>query len=343
MSEPFVSVHQIVKENTNLGCEFINACYTSLLESGYPNEIVVVDNGSAPFVFDVYSEWKKKFKDIDCNFILIKSDANTFCDLRNRCLESTYPKADFIMWCDSDEVWYPEDLDFLKTYVMLDTKNIAQIWTYFYHFITHPFQIQVDPIQLKKNELTLDFIRCSKDNIFKYHKGLQWTKEKKVHEKMSNVLEGEAVWSTQSEYLHYGYCRHQWRTFLKWLHYDIIEHGHVGGYKDENITDKDGNIVEQKDYLRDWRVPNGNFLWDRNAICIPYPATEIGSRDYLPEGAKQLIGDCKNEKDWIKRIDDLDGNEFLHRWEEKVKEVGSWKNSLDWVVEECQKTNWGLV
>lgn len=344
MSSPFMSVHILSKENTRLGEQFLRACLSPLVLSQYPNEIVIVDNGSKPFIFDVYEDFRKQFKDFDCEMKIIKSDAANFRDLRNQCIEHTNPSADFFHWIDTDESPYPEDLDILKNTVIpsIGKHKISQIWSCFYHFMINPFQVQVTLDKVRNNiSLDKDDYRCSKDNIFAFHKDIKWFDP--VHEHVTNIKEGIPLCSGL-EYLHLGYCRAQWRTFIKWMHYDVIQYGHVNGYKSENV---DGQTL---DYLRDGildqnkveysRNPN-TCLRDRQPFCKPFPDTIC--RNYTHEYFDKLLNGCKTNEDWQQYLAVLDNDDFWQKWQEKCKELGSWKNTLDWALEESSKEKWGLV
>src|SRR5258708_2487360 len=99
MIVPFISTHMIVKERTNLGAKFLDSCFTSLLESNFPNEIVLVDNGSISIIREkLYDEWFKKFKDQDINLKIYDNDSNDFGALRNYCIEKTNPITNFFLW-----------------------------------------------------------------------------------------------------------------------------------------------------------------------------------------------------------------------------------------------------
>jgi hypothetical protein len=244
---------------------------------------------------------------------------------------------------------YPEDLDVLKNNILNTDTKIRQVWTYFYHFLPDPFRIQVNPHRKDLSTFNIGDARCSKDNIFRFSPKVRWTG--KVHEHVTNLEEGIEYWS-QVEYLHVSYCRKQWATCLKWLHYGILEHGHVNNYKFENIEiDEDGNNILdtgkpkvnmiQKEYFRDWRHVD-NILWDRLKFCHNYP-NDICPKKHLPEGFIKLLGNCKTESDWIQYINKLDGNEMYEMWLKKKDEVGEWSKTLDWIVEECEKQNWNMI
>ncbi len=355
MSDPFISVHILAKENTNLGELFLDSCLLSLKDSFYPNEIILMNNGCNKRITEkLFDLHKFDFKDHGCELKVYGTEAQDFCALRNQCLDATNPNADYVHWIDTDEVYYPEDLDILKNQVLSQVIGKMSVgWSYFYHFMIDPFNVQCDNLH-KKAALELDDYRVAKDNIFGYHKGLRWNKEEKVHEHMINLLPNGHIVQTQTEYLHYGYCRQQWRTVTKWLHYDYIKHGHVNHYKVENVH-IDPNGVEvphdtpnskmiQKEYFRDWRVPNGDFLQDRRTVCTPYPNKIAGiERSSLPQGALDIIGSAKTGSEWDVRINTLDNSDFLQEWVQKYQECNnSWSATLDWVVDEMVKIDWAV-
>lgn len=343
MTNPFVSVHIISKETSKLGQKFLEGCFTSLYNSRYPNEIVLVDNGSFKYIFDeVYEVWKPKFKEFDCDFKLVNTDYGDF-ELRNICLQHTNPCSDWIHWIDTDEVYYEEDLSFLKDYIMPEHRGAGVMWSYFYHFMITPFQVQVTPQKVRAGEpLNIDDYRSSKDNIFAYNKNLVW--KGKVHEHMYNVNDDRNI-QTGVEYLHYGYCRPQLVTFVKWLKYALLEFGHIGMYKDETITLEYNGVKQdvQVEHLRDWRTPC-SMIWDRWMYCRPYPNLEMQTKQHIPDGSKHIIGDCKSNSDWIRYIDKLDPNvnDYMRAWLKKKREMGTWKKTLDWVVEDLQQRNWNI-
>lgn len=338
MGSPFVSVHMIAKENTNLGSRFLDSCFMSLHEAQYPNEIVFINNGCANFIMELVRDyWVSKFKEFDCELKIIDFLDNTdFCNLRNQCIFNTYENAHFMHWIDTDEVYYPEDLDVLKNHIMSDTVQISMIWTFFYHFIIDPFNVQADNKKTKKDhELGPNDIRSIKDNVFGFHKGIRWRQEEKVHEHIDRKKEGVVLEASDCCYLHYGYIRHQWRIFLKWLHYAKLEFGNVNCYKLEGDP--------KREYFREDNIPTPNtIIEDRKKITVPYP-NRVSIHQNLPEGAIKLINGCKNEQEWLEYLNKLDGNEFWLRWEDLYKKKGKWSETLDEILEECEKCNWSLV
>lgn len=319
----FISVHMIVKENTNLGVRFLNTCLEALAISEYPDELVIVDNGSIPAIFDLYTKYTPRFPSVK----VIKSIGTDFTTIRNTCLAHTNPKADYWHWIDSDEVYYPEDLDTLKHTIVGDRLDIRQVWTYFWHFMIHPWQIQA---------------YAKKDNFFKFTPNVFW--HGGVHEHVAGLPVGDHL-DSNCQYLHYGYARQQWRTCLKWLHYDHIQWGHLNGYKLENIEQPDKSII-QKDWFRDWRYPD-NILQDRQDICKPYPGPPEETRDYVPDCIKDiLLAPAKGfdkpitPETWNEFVNFIDPHEFWSAWQDKHKEVGNWKDTLDWVQAEMVKCDW---
>jgi hypothetical protein len=304
-----------------------------LYDANYPDEIILCDNGSFQPVLDLYKDWTDKFKEHDCQIKLFHSNSKDFTSLRNECLARTNKCADYWHWIDSDEIYYPEDLDILKNDVVKDRKDIKQIWTYFFHFMIHPWQIQ-------------DV--CSKDNFFRFSPNVRWYGGVHEHVRPDSLPQGMVVQSGV-EYLHYGYVRQQWRTCLKWLHYDWIQHGHLNGYKLENCENPDKSIT-QKNWFRDWRHPN-NILWDRGPICKPYPSSNW-TKQYLCDGALDLLNpqfmfktkfDTLTIDNWDSYIEELDPSEFWQKWQEMYKKYGNWADTLDWVAAEMVKCEWNLI
>ena len=355
---PFVSVHIISKEVTNLGVLFLDGALTSLVEAQFPNEVIVIDNGSFDPIFDLYQVYKNKFKDFDCQLKIVKSEASDFGTLRNQCIEHTNPITTWTIWQDTDEVYYEEDLDTLKNYELVQADGFKEVWPSFFHFIRDPFNIQVNTDCLfKKKEMTETDIRIGKDNTFRYNKNMRWVKEKKVHERVdrdSLIGYPNTHYDSNCRYLHLGYARKQVETMVKWLHYAVLEFGNVNCYKKERVTyDKNGVEVGNQfegqegyetktvDYLRNWRDPF-NIIFDRIEHCIPYPNAKFETKQHLPQGFMKIIDGCKTSEDWFKKLDKLDPPKFELEWRDKFKELGTWEKTLDFVVDEMNKRNWNI-
>jgi glycosyltransferase involved in cell wall biosynthesis len=297
-----ISTHIVLKENTNLALLFLKCCLNSLKETKWCDELIIIDNGCS----DPIKEHLRDFqKDFHCPVKLIEDRSTIFCDLRNKALSLTNPNAKYFHWIDGDEVLIPEEWKKIKEVILRN--DVGQVNTYGVHFMITPKQTQYT---------------FTKDNIFRYHKYLHWGKG--VHEKIQNVLPGQC--QSDTHYLHFGYCKQQWRTCLKWYHYDMIEFGHVGRYKDEMV---DGKVI---DYHRDWRNPN-NILFDRLKECKDY----TGPR---PEVAMPIF---EHQDKWEEFISSIDDQSFWTEWQKKFKKAKSWRNTLDWVVTEMGSRGWNLV
>lgn len=355
MIAPFVSVHMICKESTNLGANFLDSALTSLKNSYYPNEIIFIDNGNTLKIKEKLRDyWIKEFNSHDCELKVYESNLGNFTNLRNLCLEKTNPKTDYFHWIDSDEIYYEADLDYLKnTLLSTDLNKISQVYTYFYHYIETPFKIQCDPLRDHPDYYGVDDARITKDNVFKFNTNLKWNKSLKVHEHLTNLSEGHKVQS-EVEYLHLSYTRQVWRTFIKWMFYSVLEFGNVNVYKHETIIldsngvevnssfeGKEGYEKKTVEHMRSWRNPN-NIVFDRLPFCKPYPNDVCPKKD-LPEGFITLLNGCKTDEDWKSYINSLEDNSFWEWWQELYKEKGLWSLTLDPVVERLNREGWDKV
>lgn len=355
MDTPFVSVHMISKEVTNLGVRFLENCFSSLEEAYYPSELVIVDNGSFEPIFDLYETWRPRFKAFDCEMKVIKSTAEDFCTLRNQTLQHTNPKADFFHWIDTDEIYYPEDLDRLKNHDLKEVPDIQFVYCCFYHCMYSPYLIQINTDCLFKNKpKKVTDMKSSKDNIFRFSPKVRWKKEEKVHEHVDmNTLGGKVIVDSGVEYVHVSYTRHQLETWVKWMRYALLEFGNLNCYKKETVTydakdvevgnqfmGQPGYTTRTVDYLRNWR-DIFHCLHDRREHCLPF-FNDWSVKDHYPAGVLNLLGDCKTEQDWLAYITKLDPPKFELEWIDKFKAVGNWCDTLDWAAEELQKRNWNI-
>src|SRR5947208_1150748 len=129
--ELFISVHMIVKERTNLGYKFLEAAFTSLYEATYPHEIILIDNGSSDKVLNtLYPKWIEKFKKVGITLKAYCNSSDDFGELRNQCIALTSPLAHIVHWIDSDEVYFPEDLDNFKNYLLPNNFTARQFYSY---------------------------------------------------------------------------------------------------------------------------------------------------------------------------------------------------------------------
>ena len=202
MSKSYVSVQIVAKETTTFGMKLFRACLRSIATAKYANQIIVVDNGCSN---DVSSMIEAELNAVPAGVNtshLRRPELTSFSDLRNVALNATDPETAFIHWIDTDEIYFPEKLTELSNH--LGEHNESFVVLNLHHFMVVPNLVQaVYP----------------KDVIYRYNLKMRWGKG--VHEKIQDPCFGPQR-SYNMPYLHFGYCRSQWRTALKWLHYDVI-------------------------------------------------------------------------------------------------------------------------
>ena len=234
---PWVSVHIISKETDLLGLHFFQSCLQSI--RGYPEQLIIVDNGSSPEVLEMVREELKNFN----GKLFLKPELKNFRDLRNIALENTDKQATHIHWIDTDEIFFPHQLPELRTAMRYE--DIALLQTVLIHFM-------IDPVTLQDRQI--------KRNIFKFSPQMRWSKS--VHEVINGLPPGRPSF-IPIEHLHFGYCRPQWQTFLKWIRYAILEHGSVDMYRHEQIEGR------RLPWLRGARTPD-TILDERFPKLRPY-------------------------------------------------------------------------
>lgn len=310
-----VSVQIVAKETTPLGRLFFSCCLQALLDSRWPNEIVVVDNGCSADVLEMLEGFQLKFAGKDVTVKVLQMPQNsTYAELRNAGMTMIDPQTTIYHWIDTDEVYIPYKLDQMREFLEDMDQPLKQMYTYFYHFMFNPWTWQ---------------FKATKNNVFAYHPGLHWTKG--VHEQVDNLLPGRVI-QTDVEYLHFGYLRPQWQTCLKWLHYDMIEHGHVNRYKDEPLEDQHKQVYTLP-YFREWRTPN-TIVDDRLDECkknIPWPKHKV------PSAAMPIYTQADRWQDFLLEIED---QTFWHAWQAMAETAGSWRDTLDEVVQRMDACNW---
>lgn len=313
----YVSTHFIVKETTELGRRFLDAALASLWESQCTDEVVFIDNGCTPLVRETYESWLKKFEGEGLSIkAKVIPEALTFCDLRNTALDMTSPFCEWIVLQDSDEARIPEDWKGLPKILEDVPPSTGSLMTQLLHLMIEPTLIQENYIP--------------KAVVIRYNADVRWTG--KVHEEYK--IPQKKVIETRLRYLHFGYCRAQWRTFLKWLRYAQLEHGNLDVYKRENaFTEVEGTkVLKTLPWLRDWRTPDGILEDRRAASCKPYTGP-------IPAFCKELF-DVSAAGKWREFLRELDPEGFWESWKAKQVELGSWEATLDWVQTEMEKVGW---
>lgn len=244
-AKPVISVQIIAREADALGLAWYRSCLESLV--GHPDQLVIVDNGSSPEVLDMVRSMMASFPEP----VLIEApEVQGFQDLRNRALAATRSDATYVHWVDTDEIFFPHQLVQLRE-AMADPR-FSRWATILVHFMIDPTRVET---------------RHVKWNLFRYGPQLRWSRG--VHEIMEGVPEGR--WGfAPIDHLHFGYCRPQWQTFIKWLRYAVLEHGRADMYRSETV---DGLLLP---WLREGRTPM-SILNERipllSAYQAPYPAS----------------------------------------------------------------------
>lgn len=304
-----ISSQFILKENTAVADLMLRCCFESHLQSTWPDQVVLVDNGCSDQVRATIQEYRGKFEAQGVSVALVEAPESDYQGLRNLALSRTPSDATHVSWHDADEVLVPEEFARLKVSLQntVPSTPIGGLETHFYHFVLTPRQWQFS---------------ARKDNIFAYHPGLKWSKG--VHEKMTGV-QGRLFEVPNVHYLHFGYCKRPWRVFVRWLHYALLEFGNVNAYKKVN---ENGVVV---DYLRDWRTPNG-ILDDRIPECRSWI-------EPIPEVARSIM----DRPDWEQWVAGSDDESFWLEWQERYKREGNWTGTLDWAVARLQELRWKLA
>ncbi len=170
-------------------------------------------------------------------------EKNGFAAARNELLAKV-PIDDFVLWIDSDEVAFPEQLKHLYDLLQSDSVFLDGITTHFIHFC-------LGSNAYERFERRL--------NIFKNHAALRWVG--KTHEKLNRPP--YSVFHSDYIYHHYGYVRDQAYVFSRWRQYALLE-GQENPYHVEEV---DGEILP---YFRDERDGPDKILEDRKKTLLPY-------------------------------------------------------------------------
>jgi len=296
MSEPKISVHILAKETTELGNRLFESCVQSILDADYAYEIIIVDNGCEPGLVD--GQWG------ECQITVIDgTNIADFAALRNLALEYTGKDCTHFHWIDTDECYPKETLSKLKE--MAKNDNISAITTWFWHFM-------IDPTQWQEQQ--------NKTNFYKLVPGIKW--ELPVHEHLVGY-DKTKVAHLNASYHHYGYIRPQWVQALKWIKYDVWQKGNANHYREYY----DGGWEKVVDYYSDERTPD-QCLEDRRSYCSKYIGNHTDG--FEKNIIEPWIDSGKTWNEWLKTINDCT---MWDEWEEKRKELGSWKDTISWACE----------
>ena len=305
MSEPKISVHILAKETTELGARLFESCVESILDADYAHEIIVIDNGCD---IDLGGEVKlgrvrKLMKGFPHTWDYDARDKTDFAELRNMALHATSPECTHFHWIDTDECYPKETLSKLKETAKND--NISAITTWFWHFM-------IDPTMWQEQQ--------NKTNFYKLVPGIKW--ELPVHEHLVGY-DKTKVAALNASYHHYGYIRPQWVQALKWIKYDVWQKGNANHYREYF----DGGHDKVVDYYSDGRTPD-ECLEDRRPYCSKYIGAHTDG--FEKNIIEPWIDSGKTWNEWLKTINDCT---IWDEWQEKRKELGSWKDTIGWACE----------
>lgn len=167
-------------------------------------------------------------------YIEVESDfcsTHGFAEARNILLQSVRTDH-YVLWVDSDEVHFTNQLQQIKNTV-LATEKFDDIRTHFVHFT-------LGSNAFEKWE--------SRINIFRKDTGSHW--EEKVHERIVHGNHERKLFHSDYVYHHYGYIRDQEIVFQRWQQYAQLE-------------GKDAVHIEHE-------YPDHKVLDHRKASLIPY-------------------------------------------------------------------------
>jgi glycosyltransferase involved in cell wall biosynthesis len=217
----------------------LKACLDSILP--VVDRVILGWDHTNPFPLG-FPEYKGKIQIVPIPQTTI--DTEGFALARNTLLNEV-EIGDYILWVDSDEVHFTEELKALRQNI-IDPETYGIITTHFVHFCIHSNRYE-------RYE--------RRGNIFQKHPDTKW--EGKVHEKLSSGLIPKPLFHSAYSYHHYGYVRPQEYVFSRWHQYAKLE-GQENPYMAEEV---DGKVVP---YFREGRKGPEEILNDRLKTLIQY-------------------------------------------------------------------------
>lgn len=289
-STPRISVHVIVQEKDPFGADLLGSCLDSL--EGYADQVVLVDNGLCPEAEEAVATRRRI---LALTVVNAREVSDDFAELRNRAIAATSPGITHIHKIDSDEVYLPAGLEELRDLISDD--SIEQVNAALIHFMIEP--TLVESVQ-------------SKDVVFRRKEGLGW--QGAVHERIGGTA--RRIVNGPASFLHFGYCRPQWQTMLKWLKYSLLQGGSLSHYQMEFL---DG---VRRPWFRDGRTPD-TILEPRRPRLQPYQDS------YPPSVRPWLESYAKSQLSWREWVNRRAGGELWKEWRELAQAKCSWEESLD--------------
>ncbi len=285
---PWISLHIVARETTRFGMEMYRSCLRSL--KGYPDEFVIVDNGCSEEVRRMAGE---ELSGSPVRWIRAP-EVHDFSVLRNLALEHTSPAATHVHWVDTDEVFFPNELPRIRE--ALRDPDISAMHVLLVHFMREPTLVQ--DVQVN---------RC----IFRKGERMHW--RGMVHEVLEGLPRGRSSF-LPVRFLHFGYCRPQWETCLKWLQYAALEHGSLDMYRWETV---DG---QRRPWFGERRTPD-TILEDRPTA--PYEGR------YPASCAPWLEAWHSSGLPWREYLRRLVDHAPWERWRRLAQERGNWEATLE--------------
>ena len=218
-----ISAQYIAKEDSWYSAMLFVSSILSVRK--FVDEIIVVDNGCSDFVKEMYFD---ALINTGKEYRVLNTDAVRFDDKRNVALKNS--DANVILWVDSDEVHFPDELAKVKQF--LENPDITEITTSFYHLVRDPKHYR--EIQPRRN-------------IFRRNEKTRW--DLPVHETLRDIPDGLKV-HTPYTYLHLGYTKPRTEVLSHWVKYSELE-GKPDHY-DKNNLDPTNDLHGQYNGLAEY-------------------------------------------------------------------------------------------
>jgi GT2 family glycosyltransferase len=180
---------------------------------------------------------------------------------------------------------------------LLSDSSIDQVNAALIHFMIEP--TLVESVQRK-------------EVVFRRGEGLAW--QGAVHERIGG-LPARRVVDGPASFLHFGYCRPQWQTTLKWLRYALLQGGSLSHYQYEFI---DG---VRRPWFREGRAPD-TILEPRRSRLQPY------RHPYPPSVRPWLESFSISGLPWREWVNRRAGESLWKEWQELRRDKGSWEETL---------------
>ena len=276
------------------------------------DQVVFVDNGCSQEVRTIFEDYAQK--DSADWIILNKPGTYNFSQLRDFALqESIKAGIDWIVWQDADDILNPNDWKEIIRSVC-SIKSITQIGVRFYHFMGSPYTIQID---------RGNFFRPT---FFRIQSNTQWGCN--VHEKLTNVPEGDHV-TINEGFFHFGYAlKPVYQVFLRWLHYDWLDHGNIDRYIDQGHKSESWAETGNGDPMRilDHRFDGESIIEFLgiypNVVNIMFDQLKQIKTDNI----RQTVDNFQN---WLI---EKNNDQMWIEWQQEKEKRGNWPDTYNWAL-----------